>query len=131
MLARFDLPFIIYSDFSNDGIGAVLVQEVDGKEYPIMFASRTLIQAEKNYSPTEGEALAILFALRRFQALIHGAEVTVRTDHRPLSFVKAGSEHNRKLARWWAELQNFNIKVEYLPGDKNVVADALSRLTCA
>jgi hypothetical protein len=55
--------------------------------------------------------------------------VVVRTDHRALSFVKAGSEHNRKLARWWAELQNYNIKVEYLPGKKNVVADTLSRLT--
>ena len=62
-LARFDLPFVVYSDFSCDGIGAVLVQEVDGIEYPIMFASRTLLQAESNYSPTEGEALAILFVL--------------------------------------------------------------------
>lgn len=44
----------------------MLVQEIEGQEYPIMFASRTLVQAEKNYSPTEGEALAILFALRRF-----------------------------------------------------------------
>ena len=55
----------------------------------------------------------------------------MRTDHRPLSFVKAGSEHNRKLARWWAELQNYNVRVEYLPGKKNVVADTLSRLTTA
>lgn len=96
-----------------------------------MFASRTLLQAERNYSPTEGEALAILFALKRFEHLVHGMEVIVRTDHRPLSFVKAGSEHNRKLARWWAELQNFNVKVEYLPGKKNIVADTLSRLTTA
>ena len=58
-------------------------------------------------------------------------EVIVRTDHRPLSFVKAGSEHNRKLARWWAELQNYNVRVEYLPGKKIVVADTLSRLTTA
>ena len=42
-LARFDLPFIIYTDFSFEGIGAVLTQEVEGKEFPIMFASRTLI----------------------------------------------------------------------------------------
>lgn len=76
-----------------------------------MFASRSLIDAEKNYSPTEGEALAILFALKRFEHLVHGMKVIVRTDHRPLSFVKAGSEHNRKLARWWAELLNFNIEV--------------------
>lgn len=63
--------------------------------------------------------------------MIHGAEVIVKTDHRPLSFVKAGSEHNRKLARWWAELQNYNIRVDYVEGKKNVVADALSRLTTA
>lgn len=55
----------------------------------------------------------------------------MRTDHRPLSFVKAGSEHNRKLARWWAEIQNFNVRVEYLPGKQNVVADTLSRMTTA
>ncbi len=96
-----------------------------------MFASRSLLNAECNYSPTEGEALAIVFALKRFEHLIHGMEVIIRTDHRPLSFVKAGSEHNRKLARWWAEIQNFDVKVEYYPGKKNVVADALSRLTSA
>lgn len=94
-----------------------------------MFASRTLLQAERNYSPIEGEAFAILFALKRFEHLVHGMEVIVRTDHRPLSFAKAGSEHSRKLVRWWAELQNFNVKVEYLPGKKNIVADTLSILT--
>ena len=88
MLARFDLPFIIYSDFSCDDLGAVLVQEIDGKEYPIMFASRSLIDSERKYSPTEGEAIAILFALKRFEHLVHGMKIIVRTDHRPLSFVK-------------------------------------------
>lgn len=66
MLARYDRPFYIATDFSYEGIGAVLSQYVDGKEYPVMFASRTLVEAEQNYSPTEGEALGILFALRRF-----------------------------------------------------------------
>lgn len=55
----------------------------------------------------------------------------MRTDHRPLSFVKAGSEHNRKLARWWAEILSFDIVVEYIKGKNNAVPDALSRLTCA
>lgn len=55
----------------------------------------------------------------------------VRTDHRPLSFVKAGSDHNRKLARWWAEIMNFNITIEYIAGKSNVVPDTLNRLTCA
>ncbi len=78
-----------------------------------MFASRTLINAEKNYSPTEGEALAILFALKRFEPIIQGEKVKVRTDHRPLSFVKTGSDSNRKLARWWAEMQAFDLEIEY------------------
>jgi RNase H-like domain found in reverse transcriptase len=70
MLARYDLPFYIYSDFSYEGMGAILTQQIDGKEYPIMFASRTLLSAEKNYSPTEGEAAATLFALDRFRHII-------------------------------------------------------------
>lgn len=70
MLADFNKPFIIYSDFSYDGIGCVLAQEKDGREYPVMFASRLLTSAESKYSATEGEALAILFALHRFEHLI-------------------------------------------------------------
>jgi hypothetical protein len=52
----------------------------------------------------------------------------LRTDHRALSFVKSGSEGNRKLARWWAELLSYNMKIENFPGKLNTVADALSRL---
>lgn len=55
----------------------------------------------------------------------------IRTDHRSLSYTKAGSEHNRKLARWWAELQNYDIWVDYLTGMHNVVYDTLNRLVTA
>jgi hypothetical protein len=55
--------------------------------------------------------------------------VKIRTDHRPLSFVQAGSEGNRKLARWWSILSEFNFSLEYLAGRSNLVADCLSRLT--
>ena len=53
----------------------------------------------------------------------------IRTYHRPLSFVQAGAEGNRKLARWWSVLAEFNFKLEYLAGKSNLVADCLSRLT--
>ena len=70
LLPRFGEDFIVQTDFSYQGIGAVLSQIVDGREIPVMFASRCLVPAEKNYSPTEGEALAVLFALKRFDYLL-------------------------------------------------------------
>ena len=62
-------------------------QKADGKERPVVFASRTLIPVEANYAPTEGEALAIVFALKRFASLLLGEKVIIRTDHKPLSFL--------------------------------------------
>lgn len=94
-----------------------------------MFASRKLLDAETRYSATEGEALAILFALKRFTHLLYGQKVIIKTDHRPLTFIKQGCEHNRKLARWWAELQHYDYEISYVPGKSNVVPDCLSRST--
>ena len=95
-----------------------------------MFASRVLAPAEASYAPTEGEALAIQFGLKRFAHLLYGQRVRICTDHRPLTFVKQGSETNRKLARWWMELQEFNYELEYITSKTNFVADCLSRMTC-
>lgn len=64
--------FYLTTDFSYNGIGGVLSQMVDGVEHPILFCSRVLNGAEQNYSPTEGEALAILFALRKCSHLLFG-----------------------------------------------------------
>lgn len=55
---------------------------------PCMFASRKLVAAEANYSPTEGEALGIIFGLKRFASLLYGHKVIIRTDHKPLIFIK-------------------------------------------
>ena len=63
-------------------------QKVDEKERPVAFASRMLTPAEANYTPTEGEALAIVFALKRFASLLLGEKVIIRTDHKPLSFLR-------------------------------------------
>ena len=101
---------------------------VDGVERPVMFVSRVLTSSEVNYSPTEGEALAIVFVLRRCEHLLYGQQLLIRTDHRPLTFIRGGNEANRKLARWWSILQEFDYQIEYVQGKANVVADALSRL---
>ena len=55
--------------------------------------------------------------------------MVIRTDHRPLTFITAGSEANQKLARWWSIVNEFDYELEYLKGKSNLVADALSRLT--
>ena len=62
-------------------------QKVDGVERPVAFASRTLTTVEANYAPTEGEALTIVFALKRFTSLLLGEKVIIHTDYKPLSFL--------------------------------------------
>ena len=62
-------------------------QKVDGVEKPVAFVSRTLTTAEANYAPTEGEALTIVFALKRYAFLLLGEKVIICTDHKPLSFL--------------------------------------------
>ncbi len=88
MLPCFDTDFILTTDFSYDGLGGMLsqVRLVKEKfvECPVMFCSRVLTIHERNYSPTEGEALAIIFALKRFAHVLYGSHVVIRTDHKPL-----------------------------------------------
>ena len=89
----------------------MISQYVDGVERPVMFVSRVLTSSEKNYSPTEGEALAIVFTLKRCAYLLYGQHCIIRTDHRPLTFINKGSESNRKLARWWSVLAEFDVEL--------------------
>ncbi|ROT72348.1 hypothetical protein C7M84_009258 [Penaeus vannamei] len=82
---KFDLPFILHTDTSNVELGAVLMQEHGGNLHPVGFASRVLTSAEKNYSVTDREMLAIVWALKYFRDIILGYKVMVHTDHMPLT----------------------------------------------
>ena len=89
VLPDFERDFRWTTDFSYNGLGGMLSQsyfDENGKvmEYPIMFYSQVLTTHERNYSPTEGEALAIIFSLKRFAHILYGMHVIIRTDHRPL-----------------------------------------------
>ncbi|GFW89534.1 retrovirus-related Pol polyprotein from transposon 17.6 [Trichonephila clavipes] len=96
-------------------------------EHPIEYASRLLTPAERNYSTTEREALAVVWALKKFRGYIEGTEITVASDHQPLKWLLNLKSPTGRLARWALEIQSFNLKVQYIPGKANVVADMLSR----
>jgi hypothetical protein len=123
---QFDNPFILTTDASKYALGAVLSQIQDGIERPIAFASRTLNDTEVNYSVTEKEALAIIWAVKKYEPYLYGNKFLLITDHKPLTFIKT-SEKNSKILRWRLELEKFDYEVKYKEGKANVVADALSR----
>lgn len=123
----FSKPFQLATDASNDAIGAVLQQN----GHPICYASRTLNQHERNYSATEKELLAIVWATKYFRPYLYGVKFQVLSDHQPLRwlFVKAQSRDlNPRLFRWMLSLGEFNLNVNYIRGRDNNVADFLSRI---
>jgi len=124
-------PFFINTDASDIGVAAILYQYNDvGEEKVVCFASRTLINAEKGYSTTEKELLAVIFACRKFRSYIIGHfKVIVRSDHRALSFLKTCKLTNGRLLRWSLVLQEYNLDIEYVKGRDNIPADVLSRAT--
>ncbi|GFW37194.1 retrovirus-related Pol polyprotein from transposon 297 [Trichonephila clavipes] len=127
--AGFSQPFLIRTHSSNYALGAVLLQGED-KEHPVEFASRLLNPAEINYSTTEREALAVVWALNKFRGYIDGASITVASDHQPLRWLMKLKSPTGRLARWALPLQSFNLNMEYIPRKSNVVADMLSRPAC-
>ena len=124
----YTLPFVIYTDASALGVGAVLMQTVkSGKNKVLGYASRTLTQAEQNYSVTHQEALAIVWALKTFKDFIFGYEITVYTDHSAVTHLFEGRKLSGRLARWDLTIQEFNPTIKFVPGHANRVADSLSR----
>nr|XP_041631999.1 uncharacterized protein LOC121502446 [Drosophila kikkawai] len=112
----------------NDyGIGAVLTQTIDGNERVIAYASRRLNTAERNYSVTEKECLAIVWTIRKMRCYIEGYRFEVLTDHHSLKWLNSIDNPTGRIARWALELQQYQYDVHYRKGAQNLVADALSR----
>ena len=122
-LPDFDKPFVLISDASVVGTGAVLLQD----DRPIAYTSRKLTPAEVNYSTTEQELLGVVTALREWRCYCEGAKsLTVVTDHNPLTYLRSQPTLSRRLARWELELRDFHFEWEYRKGRTNM-ADPLSR----
>lgn len=123
----FKLPFILSVDASGVALGAVLSQLQDGVERPIGYASRQLNAAERNYSATEKEMLAAVWATKYFRCYLYGRKFCLVTDHSALRWLLNVKDPSSRLARWQQRLAEFEYEAVYKPGKKHYNADALSR----
>lgn len=125
----FRQEFVVCVDASNSGCGAVLLQTCNDTQHPIAFFSKKFNGAQLNYSTIEKETLGMVLALEHFDIYVTCAgHVTVLSDHNPLSFLMKMRNSNQRLMRWSLTLQRYNPTVVHIPGSKNVLADALSRV---
>lgn len=124
----FSKPFVLHTDASGTGIGAVLAQNVDGDEHPVTYISRKLLPHEKTYATVEKEGLAVKWAIHHLRYYLWGREFTLITDHAPLKWMALNKDRNERVTRWFVELQNYKFRVEHRPGKEMQHADAMSRM---
>ena len=122
--------FILDTDASSCGIGAVLSQNTDGVEHVVAYYSRTMSTSERNYCTTRRELLAVVEAIRHFHHFLYGAAFCIRTDHAALKWLRNLKDPEGQLARWLTRLEQYNFKVQHRPGVKHGNADCLSRRPC-
>ena len=119
--------FVLNTDASGLGIGATLNVMRDGVEKPVAFFSRQLQGAQKHYSATELEGLAVFKAIFFFDHFLHGRKFLVNTDHQALVSLLKSKRLNRRLQGWVLKLMDFHFEIVYRPGRLNGDADGLSR----
>ncbi|GJU11864.1 reverse transcriptase domain-containing protein [Tanacetum coccineum] len=125
---NWDQPFELMCDASDYAIGAVLGQRIEKHFRPIHYASKTMTEAESNYTTTEKEMLAVVYAFEKFRSYLIMNKSIVYTDHSALKYLFAKKDAKARLLRWVLLLQEFDFKVIDTKGAENYAADHLSRL---
>nr|GEV52038.1 retrovirus-related Pol polyprotein from transposon 17.6 [Tanacetum cinerariifolium] len=123
-----DLPFELMCDASDFAIGAVLGKCYEKHFRPIHYASKTLTEAESNYTTTEKEMLAVVYVFEKFRSYLIMNKCIVHTDHSALKYLFAKKDAKARLLRWVLLLQEFDFDVFDTKGAENLAADHLSRL---
>ncbi|KAL0152472.1 hypothetical protein M9458_052195 [Cirrhinus mrigala] len=122
----FSCPFLLQMDASDSGLGVVLSQVQEGEEHPILYISRKLSPAEKNYATVEREALAIRWAVLELRYYLLGRKFTLVTDHAPIQWMAQAKDTNARVTRWFLALQDFHFEVRHRAGADNTNADGRS-----
>ena len=122
-------PIILYTDASNYAIGCILSQIQDEKEIVISYNSKSLNQRQSNYSVSERECLAIVWAVDKLRHYLYGTHFTIKTDNCALCYIHSLKKPNGRLIRWGLSLQDYDFTVEYRSGKKHLNVDCLSRYT--
>ena len=123
----FKAPFVLHTDASGDGLGAVLYQVQDGQKRVIAYASQRLSRSERNYPVHKLEYLALKWAITdKFYEYLYGSEFQVYMDNSPLTYVLTMAMLDPTVHRWVGALSNYTFSIIYKPGKGNHDADALS-----
>ena len=130
-----DARFILDTDASNDGMGAVLSQmqkdeNGDLVERPIAYSSKKFSDTEKHYCARRRELLAIVYHVKHYDAYLRGQNFTIRTDHASLRYIKTIKELPSQFHRWVMTMEEYTYEIEVRKGTLHANADAMSRLPC-
>ncbi|CAM5157677.1 unnamed protein product [Eretmochelys imbricata] len=126
----FKKEFVLQTDASEVGLGAVLSQIVWEEEHPILYLSRKLLPREQKYTVVEKECRAIKWAMETLRYYLLGQRFTLVTDHAPLQCMHRNKEKNARVTRWFLSLQPFHFRVQHRAGSQHSKADGLSRKHC-
>lgn len=123
----FGKEFILDTDACREGCGAVLSQLEEGQERVIAYSSKKFKKAERQYSVTRQELLAVVMAVKHFRHYLYGRRFRVRTDHGSLRWLLNFKDAEGQMARWLETLSMFEFTIEHRPGTQHRNADAMSR----